>query len=159
MPAAYGDLTALIARLNAGSGESIKKTAHKVIADAAVMVQKEAMALAPVKTGRLRGSITVKINKGQAVIGPSVPYGVFQEFGTGTRGEFKGAMYEIRPKNAAYLVFKTKDGKRVRTKLVRHPGIKGKPYMRPAVTHVLSDVAPDILQAGALLITKGPNAA
>jgi HK97 gp10 family phage protein len=158
MPAVYADLTELTIRLG-GAGQNINKVAATVVQHAATDIQKEAMSRAPVKTGKLRGSIQVQLKDANTVqIGPTVPYGTYQEFGTGERGEFPTGPYEIRPKNKPYLVFRTKSGSLVRTKLVHHRGVPPQPYMRPAAQAVLDKIAPDLAQKGALLITKGQHA-
>lgn len=125
---------------------------------AAQEIQQEAQTLAPIKSGRLRNSISIRYpNPMEAVVGPQVAYGVYQEFGTGERGEFGGSAYTIKPKSpGGLLVFKV-GGKTVYARSVRHPGIPAHPYMRPAVEKVLGDMAGSLADKGALLITKGPR--
>jgi hypothetical protein len=156
MTAASADLTSLLEKLSA-SNQNITRMATELIRSTAEKVRSEAISKAPFKTGALRNSISVSYDGPlRATVGPHVPYGVYQEFGTGTRGEFPGQMYEIRPKNPnGRLVFKTKDGKWVSAKLVRHPGIPPRPYMRPALTEALGDSAAKLASIGALSITKG----
>jgi len=155
--AAYADLTSLVADLTAASQQGMEDVAKKIIKGAAESVQLEAQSLAPIKTGRLRDSITIKyINPLKAVVGTDVDYGVYQEYGTGLRGEFPGKMYEIKPKKGKVLSF-TVSGKRVFAKIVRHPGIKAHPFMRPALTNALGkELTKNLAEAGALIITKGP---
>jgi phage gpG-like protein len=157
MSAASADLRALAADLAAASGAGIESAAAEVVRDYATDTQRQAMAYAPVKTGALRSSITVRFDgPTTAIIGPQVPYGPYQEFGTATQGEFPGPVYEIRPKNAAALSFVV-DGRRVVTQRVKHPGVKPKRYMRRAITDVLGPMAAELARRGALLITKGPG--
>lgn len=52
-------------------------------------------------------------------------YAQFVEFGT--------AAHQISPKNKKKLKFRAKDGSMVTTKLVKHPGAKAQPFMRPAL--------------------------
>lgn len=155
MTAASADLTALARDLEAASGQGIERAAAEVVREYAGQVQAQAMAYAPVRTGALRDSITVRFDgANSATIAPGVPYGPYQEFGTGTQGEFPSGYYEIRPRNAAALSFVV-DGKRVVTRRVKHPGVKPRRYMRRAVEKVLGPMAAELARRGALLITKG----
>lgn len=94
----------------------------------------------------------------KTIVGPNVEYGVYQEYGTGSRGEFPGQAYMIRPKRAGGLLAFKIGNKTVYSRSVRHPGIKAHPFMRPAIEAVLGTLAGDMAERGALLITKGPNA-
>lgn len=154
MTAATADLTKLSLRLSQ-SKTRVEKTAADLIHGAATEVQALAQSNAPYKTGRLRQSIQVRFETPtKAVIGPSVPYGAYQEFGTGTRGEFKGSEYVIKPKNGKMLHFKA-NGKWVSAKIVHHPGIPAHPYMRPAVQKVIDQLGPDLAKSVALKIVSG----
>lgn len=158
--AASADLTALAQDLARASGNSIVTAAQQVIQQSALEVQAAAQAAAPVKTGALRDSITVSYpDPLTAVIGPKVDYGVYQEFGTGSRGEFGGSPYEIRPRRpGGVLVWKGKNGM-VFARKVTHPGVRGKAYMRKGLTRAFGDkLVKSLLDAGSLIITKGPNA-
>jgi HK97 gp10 family phage protein len=158
--AASADLAALAADLSAASGQPMMTTASQIIQQAAQRVQAEAQTRAPVKTGRLKSSIAIRyIGPLTAIVGPNVDYAAYQEFGTGTRGEFPGPIYEIKPKKpGGVLVFKV-GGKTVWARKVRHPGIKARPYMRPAFETVLgTDLLKRLADAGQAAILKGPNA-
>jgi HK97 gp10 family phage protein len=158
MPAASADLYKLAERLSFASHEGINQAASEVVRTYAERIKTTAQSLAPIKTGALQHSIAIGYEgELKATIGPHVTYGVYQEFGTGTRGEFPTGPYQIKPKKGKYLTFKI-NGQWVRVKMVNHPGIPAHPYMRPAVQQVLSDFADELAQAGALQITKGPNA-
>lgn len=155
--AASLDLRNVAAHLAYASGDGIELAAANVIRDTAEQIRAKAQTMAPVKTGALKQSINVKYESGmKAIIGPEVPYGVYQEFGTGTRGEFPTGMYQIRPKSPdGRLVFKV-NGKWIATKVVNHPGIRPHPYMRPAVTATLGpEMAQQMADAGALVIAHG----
>lgn len=158
MSAATADLLSLAEDLRYASGQGIEQAAAQVIRRAAGRVQSAAMQFAPVKTGALRDSIHVTFTSAtSADIGPTVPYGPYQEFGTGSRGEFPGVPYLIRPRNARTLSFVV-DGKRVFASEVKHPGVPAKAYMRRGVVAALEPMTQDLLEQGALLITRGPNA-
>lgn len=149
--AASADLTSLATGF-AKAGSDITQIASTLIKDAATQIQSVSQSLAPVKTGALRSSITITYETStKAIIGPHVIYGAYQEFGTGSRGEFPTGPYEIRPRNKKYLTFKI-NGRWVRTKLVKHPGVAAQPYMRPATKQVIDNMAPDLAQQGALKI-------
>lgn len=156
MTAASADLTSLLGNF-ASAKANAPKAAAEMIRTIAEKVRSEAATNAPFKTGALRNSITITYESPlRASIGPQVPYGVYQEYGTGSKGEFPGQPYEIRPKSSdGRLVFKTKDGKWVSAKLVKHPGIPARPYMRPALTAALGDAASELAASGALNITRG----
>lgn len=78
-------------------------------------------AKAPVRSGRLLGSIRKIVSENEAIIGPTVPYAVYVEYGT--------APHEIRPVMASVLKFEV-EGKMVFTPIVHHPGTKPKPFVR-----------------------------
>lgn len=158
--AASADLSSLANDLAAASGGGVFVSAQEIIRTAAVRVQAEAQSRAPIKSGRLQQSITVRYTGPlSAVIGPNVPYAPYQEFGTGERGEFPTGPYEIKPKNpGGVLVFKV-NGKTVYAKKVKHPGIKARPFMRPALEAVIgTELLTKLADAGLAAITKGPNA-
>jgi HK97 gp10 family phage protein len=159
MAAVSADLASLALDLAAASGGGMQAAAQKVLKDAAAQIQAEAQVRAPMATGRLKESIGVRFTSPMEVtIGPTVPYARYMEFGTGSRGEFPGPMYVIRPRNAKVLAFRVA-GRKVFAKVVHHPGVKARPYMRPAFEAVLGrDVVSKLLDTGVALITKGPNA-
>lgn len=154
--AATADLTALAQDLTYASQQGYAQAATQVIQQAAQQVQKIAQTLVPVKSGALRDSITIRYpDVLSAEIGPTLNYGTYQEYGTGTRGEFPTGMYQIKPVRARALVFKV-SGKKVYAKIVNHPGIRPRPFMRPALVKVLGDqLTEDMLEAGVLAITRG----
>jgi HK97 gp10 family phage protein len=78
-------------------------------------------AKAPVRSGRLLGSIRKDVRSLEATIGPTVPYAIYVEYGT--------APHEIRPVNASVLRFEV-EGKIVFTPIVHHPGTRAQPFIR-----------------------------
>jgi HK97 gp10 family phage protein len=78
-------------------------------------------AKAPVRTGRLLGSIREQIRGVEATVGPTVPYAIYVEYGT--------APHEIRPVYASVLRFETESGI-VFTPIVHHPGTRAQPFIR-----------------------------
>lgn len=59
---------------------------QKALAAAGEVVRADAAANCPVDTGYLRNSIAVQLDGNSAVIGPSASYGIYVEFGTGSKG-------------------------------------------------------------------------
>lgn len=158
--AASADLSSLAESLNYASKVGATRAANLTIRGYAERVRTEAQTMVPVKTGELRDSIQIRYpNIAKAVIGPTKDYGVYQEFGTASRGEFGGSPYEIRPKSPdGRLVFKV-NGKWVSAKRVIHPGIPPQPYMRPALQGALgNELASNLAQQGALMAVQGKNA-
>lgn len=81
---------ALGARVTA-NGARLGATGSAVLRTAAYGIQADAQALAPVDTGTLRASISTTLTgdgRGgtmTAEIGPTVEYGIYQEYGTSTQ--------------------------------------------------------------------------
>lgn len=123
-------------------GTSYDDAARKVVAEKAEEVRVLASRYAPRRTGRLANSITVRYADDgyTAEVYSDVPYAPFMEFGTGTRGEFPGTAYVIRPVKGTYLKF-TVNGKTIFTKKVVHPGVAPRPFLRPAFDRSLADLA------------------
>lgn len=78
------------ARVRAGAGR-LGAAGSAALRRAAYAIQADAQALAPVDTGTLRASISTSIEGDgrfgamTAEIGPTVEYGIYQEFGTSTQ--------------------------------------------------------------------------
>jgi HK97 gp10 family phage protein len=155
-PIVNSDITELVEDLAAISEKSPEEITGNIFNVLGMEIMGNARAKAPVRTGRLRDSIDYKISGNQLIIGPHVPYAPYMEFGTGSRGEFGGSEYIIRPRTKPYLKFKI-NGKWISTKEVHHPGISPRPFMRPAVEEAMGDLADKLAERGALMITKGPN--
>jgi len=155
--AATADLTSLIGNLQ-NAPKLVEKLTKELIHDTADKIAQIARSKAPIRTGALRESINIQYDGDfSATIGPHVDYGVYQEFGTASRGEFGGQPYTIVPKKGKYLVF-TINGRKIFAKKVTHPGIKPKYYMRGALEAVLQPFIDELTEIGALVIVKGKNA-
>ena len=63
---------------------AIRTAIERFLIKAGLVIKSSAKANAPVRTGRLRDSISSKVDKlrQEAVIGPNVEYDIYQEFGT-----------------------------------------------------------------------------
>lgn len=92
-----------------------------LVKDAADYAEALMSAKAPVRSGRLLGSIRKQVSGNEAVIGPTVPYAVYVEYGT--------VPHFIRPVFAKVLAFEV-GGKMVFTPIVHHPGTKPNPFVR-----------------------------
>ena len=121
--AAWADLASLANDLSKAEGTGITLAAADIIQQSAQRIQSTAQSLAPIKSGRLRQSISIRYPEPlKAIVGPQVEYGKYQEFGTGTRGEFPTKPYEIRPKGGRKFLSFTVNGKKVVVRRVTHPG-------------------------------------
>ena len=90
------------------------------------------MSKAPVKSGRLLGSIQKQAEGLSGSVGPTVPYAVYVEYGT--------LPHEIRPMFASVLRFDV-GGKIVFTTLVHHPGTRPQPFVRETVEDLKEKIA------------------
>lgn len=149
----YADLTEL-ARDLTRAADDVEVATQELLVHAGTQVEAAAISEVPVKTGNLRNSIRMWVGNLRVTIGPDplkADYGTFVEYGTGTRGEFPGAAYEIRPKNASVLRFKV-GGRWVYARVVHHPGIAAHPYMRPALQTWVDSLGEDAAKVGVQMI-------
>lgn len=151
----YLDLTNLANDLFEAS-DNAEAATQSLLEAAGDQVMADAKSRAPVKTGALKNSITKKIEPLKITVGPDMFYGTYIEYGTGSRGEFPGAVYQILPKNGMALKFQV-GSKTVFARSVKHPGIKSQPFMRPAAQKLVDDLPGDIAAVGVMLIS-GQNA-
>lgn len=152
--AAVLDLVNLSRDLDWASKNAQQVIDRQVLAPAAEQIKTAMMLFVPVDTGNLKRSIVIQASPGRYVIGPNgVPYASYVEFGTGIRGEFPTAPFEIRPRNAKALRFIV-NGKPVYAKKVTHPGQRAKPYVRPAARAFLQSLGPQAADVGVQMITK-----
>lgn len=105
------------------SAQNSEITTQDVLLHSANYLKAEMESLVPVRTGRLKQSIQIRVQGMAITIGPDTPYAGYVEFGT--------KPHEIRAKNAKALSFFV-GGRRVTVKSVHHPGTKAKPFVRPA---------------------------
>lgn len=149
MPAAYVDISNLAKDLSL-AGQRVDLAIAGAIRTAALAIQHEAQQDAPKKTGTLASSIQVNfVGPLTAVIGPTVYYGVYQEFGT--RGP-----YVIKPRKPdGRLVFQV-NGTTVFAKQVTHPGLHARPYMRPAAQDVVGNLVQKVGGVGVQMVME-PN--
>lgn len=134
-------------------GDQLKKIAIKAngatLEELVISMVAQAKHLCPVKKGFLRSTIGWTLfskNSGSrnSKLGKELPkpknafeafYGTPCEYSPDV--EFGTAPHFIRPVNAKALAFKYKAGKMVFTKLVKHPGTKAQPFIRPPINLML----------------------
>jgi HK97 gp10 family phage protein len=121
-PIGQADITKIADALRQ-SGRQSEANSMEVLVNSANYMKAEMEMRVPVRTGRLRQSIQIRIEGNKVIIGPETEYDAYVEFGT--------APHEIRPKNKKALAFKS-GGNTIIVKKVNHPGTKAQPYVRPA---------------------------
>lgn len=134
----------------------------RVIQEACLNVQREAKRRAPVDTGRLRSSINMRMVGSMAgEVGTSLAYAPAVEFGSGLYGERRQA-YIIRPKRGKFLAFKPGSfgggfggGKTVFARVVRHPGVKPRPFLIPAWEREKTQMVPRLKAAIERAVGRG----
>lgn len=155
--ATTADLTLLVNRLQQ-AGPGVRVDSQKILERTGNEIMAQMLMLVPVKTGRLRNSIRLITEPGRVIVGPvDVDYAPYVEYGTGIHSEFGGSYYEIKPKTATNLAFRV-NGHWVHTKVVKHPGIKPEPYVRPAAAAVLTNIGVAFAEAGQRRIVTGAAA-
>lgn len=80
------DASDVTKKLN-GICENLTVGLPEVLGRAGEVVRADAVKNCPVDTGRLRGSITSRVEGNSAVVGSNVSYGIYVEFGTGSKGD------------------------------------------------------------------------
>ena len=155
-PVVHIDVKELAEDLTEISDMTANQITENILNELGTKIEAQAKENAPFKSGRLRDSITHEVGDGKLTVSVGVEYGRYQEFGTGSRSEFGGSSYKIRPKNKKFLKFKV-NGKTVFAKEVTHPGVHPQPFLRPAVTEVMGDLYDKLAERGQALILKGPK--
>lgn len=127
-------------------------TTQQVLVQSANHILAEMEARVPVKTGRLRGSLGIKVETDRVIIGPNeniAPYGGYVEFGT--------KAHVIKPKTKGGVLVFTMNGRKVFAKSVHHPGTQPQPYVRPAFEAWVDSLGTMAAEANAKVITdNGP---
>lgn len=108
----------------------INRLTIKALFEAALLIQGQAVVLAPVDSGRLKLSIDYEVDEGQliAYVGTNVEYAIYVEFGTGEFAENgqgrKGGWVYPDPEGG-----RSENGKQ---KFFFTYGQEPQPYLRPA---------------------------
>jgi len=144
------DISRLTEALEAASKQS-GTTTQQVLIQASNQILAEMEALVPVKTGKLRRSLSIKVESSKVIIGPNetqAPYAGYVEFGT--------RPHEILPKKGKYLVF-TVGGKKVFATKVNHPGTQPQPYVKPAFEKWVDSLGTMAAEANVKVITDNAH--
>jgi HK97 gp10 family phage protein len=148
MPAvASADIDRLAEALRRTAKES-GVTTQQVLIQSANQILAEMEVRTPVKSGKLRGSLTIKVEPGKVIIGPEeivAPYAGYVEFGT--------KAHDIRPKKAGGVLVFYVGGKKVIARKVRHPGTRPQPYVRPAFEAWVDSLGTMAAEANAKVLT------
>jgi HK97 gp10 family phage protein len=123
---ASADISKLTAALNK-TAQQAQTTTHQVLVESANYIKAEMEAKVPVRTGKLRNSISIQVETDRVIIGPNLqmaPYAGYVEFGT--------KPHEIRPKNPGGVLAFKMGGRMVFARKVNHPGTRAQPYVKPA---------------------------
>ena len=155
-PVVYMDITDLVKDLDEISELRPEQITENIFKDLGPEIVQKAKEKAPVDTGELKDSITHEVTGTSLTITVGAAHGLYQEFGTASRGEFPGQPYEIKPKKGKYLKFKVGD-KTVFAKKVKHPGVAPQPFLRPAFMDTLGDLYGKLAERGQAMILKGPR--
>lgn len=95
-----------------------------------------------VRTGLLRSSAYMRAAETptgvEGAIGYKAIYAKFHEFGT--------RPYTIRPRTKTTLRFMGRNGRAVFAKMVRHPGLRPRPFLGPSMEEVRPTVQPRLTQ-------------
>jgi HK97 gp10 family phage protein len=141
---AYADVSRLADALKQASQES-GVTTQQVLVQSANHILAEMEARVPVKTGRLRTSLSIRVDTDKVTIGPDTPYAGYVEFGT--------KPHQIRPKKPGGVLMFTMGGQKVFARSVQHPGTRAQPYVRPAFEAWVDSLGTMAAQANIKVIT------
>lgn len=115
------EVTGMLNRL----GEGAERGLEQGLLRGGEAVRAEAVANAPVDTGRLRQSIVVEQTDGTSVtVGTNVEYGIYVEFGTGSKGDPSVS----HTSKEGWVYYNEKNGG-----FVYHKGQPPQPFLVPAL--------------------------
>lgn len=143
---AYADVTKLTEALHQAAATS-QVTTQQVLVQSANHILAEMEARVPVRTGKLRGSLSIRVDTDKVTIGPNeniAPYAGYVEFGT--------KPHTIRPKRPGGVLAFDVGGRTVFTKQVNHPGTRPQPYVRPAFEAWMDSLGTMAAQANAKVL-------
>ena len=126
--------------------EGAEEEAGKVFRAIAEGIQQDIQDAAPKKTGKMASSIKVEFTDPLTLHVSASVIAAYQEYGT--------KPHVIRPVKSEFLVFKTKDGRWVKTKKVNHPGTPPRPFIRPVINQVFKDLGDKLGRMGAALNSR-----
>lgn len=113
-----------------GAKDAIQQATVRWLFEACILVQGQAILLAPTQTARLKGSIDYQVDEGELVgyVGTNVEYAIYVEFGTGEfaengRGRKGGWVYQD-PSGEWFFTW----------------GQEPQPYLRPAFRQTRKEI-------------------
>lgn len=113
-----------------GAKDAIQQATVRWLFEACILVQGQAILLAPTQTARLKGSIDYQVDEGELVgyVGTNVEYAIYVEFGTGEfaengRGRKGGWVYKD-PSGEWFFTW----------------GQEPQPYLRPAFRQTRKEI-------------------
>lgn len=113
-----------------GAKDAIQQATIRWLFEACILVQGQAILLAPTQTARLKGSIDYQVDEGELVgyVGTNVEYAIYVEFGTGEfaengRGRKGGWVYQD-PSGEWFFTW----------------GQEPQPYLRPAFRQTRKEI-------------------
>jgi phage gpG-like protein len=109
--------------------DELEKRIQSKLVIASIIVERRAKQLCPRRTGRLARSITRQLEKHKAIIGSNVDYAPVVELGS--------KPHLIQPNKAGALWWA---GAKHPVKVVRHPGTRPQPYLRPALEDSVKEI-------------------
>lgn len=121
------------------SGRNANATTQQTLIEAANFLLTEMEIRVPVDSGDLRRSLSVRVESGRVLVGPTAPYAGYVEFGT--------APHEIRPKKQGGVLVFTAGGQKVYARVVKHPGTKPQPFVQPAFDAWVDSLGPMVAEA------------
>jgi HK97 gp10 family phage protein len=128
------------------TGKDSQATTQRVLIESANFLLAEMEARVLVDSGDLRRSLAVRVEGDKVTVGPDTPYASYVEFGT--------QPHEIRPKKAdGVLVFQA-GGRTVYAKVVKHPGTKAQPFVRPAFDAWVDALGENVARENVEVFTK-----
>ncbi|WCG33977.1 HK97 gp10 family phage protein [Enterococcus dispar] len=114
-----------------GAKDAIQQATVRWLFEACILVQGQAILLAPTQTARLKGSIDYQVDEGELVgyVGTNVEYAIYIEFGTGEfaengRGRKGGWVYQEDPSGEWFFTW----------------GQEPQPYLRPAFRQTRKEI-------------------
>ncbi len=102
----------------------LKRMPREILEQGSAVIENDLQRNVPVRTGKLRNSITREVFDTSAVVSTNSGYGRFVNDGT--------APHIIYPRNARFLRFEIQ-GKVIYAKRVRHPGFTGRKFAEKTI--------------------------
>lgn len=145
MPIASADVSRLAEALRQ-TAQQADTTTRDVLIQASNQIKAEMEVRAPVRTGKMRDSIQIKVMSDRVIIGPNVEYAGYVEFGT--------EPHVIKPKTAGGVLAFRVGGKLVFARKVNHPGTQAQPFIVPAFMSWVDSLGEMVAEANVQVLQK-----